>query len=136
MNVSDQEIKVILQKYKKICVIGLSPDTHKPSHSVPTYMRDQGFDIVGVYPQQSGAGGFKIYTDLKDVPPEYRKFINVFRRSEKILEVVNEVLALGGAEVLWLQLGIANEVAESAAEQAGLKVISNRCLLVEYDKHF
>lgn len=136
MNVSDNEIKQVLQDCKKICVLGLSPDPHKPSHSVPAYMRDQGFDVVGVYPQQTDAGGFSIYTSLKDVPPEYRRFINVFRRSEKIPEVVEEVLELGGTEVLWLQLGITHAAAEKTAEQAGLKVISNRCLLIEYNNFF
>lgn len=136
MNVNNNEIKKILETYKKICVIGLSPEAHKPSHSVPAYMREQGYDVVGVYPRGESNGGFKIYSSLKDVPAEYRKFINVFRRSEKIPDVVEEVLTLGGAEVLWLQLGISHADAEEKAEQSGLKVVSNRCLLIEYDKMF
>lgn len=65
-----------------------------------------------------------------------RRFVNVFRRSENIPEVVDEVLALGGTEVLWLQLGIAHPEAEKKAERAGLKVVSDRCLIIEHRKHF
>jgi uncharacterized protein len=73
---------------------------------------------------------------LKEVPETNRKFVDVFRRSEAIPEVVDEVLSAGGVEVLWLQLGIAHADAERRAEEAGIKVISNRCLLVEHKKLF
>lgn len=134
MNVKDHEIKDLMLKYKKICVYGLSPDTSKPSFNVPDYMRAQGWDIVGVYPKEHSAGGFKIYTQLSDVPEEYRKFVDVFRSSDKVPAVLEEVLALGGTEVLWLQLGITNAAAEVQAEEAGLKVVSDRCLVIEHRK--
>jgi len=134
MNVKNSEIKDLLTKYKKIAVYGLSPDPGKPSHSVPLYMRDHGWELVGVYPQAHQEGGFQIYKSLAEVPAEYRKFVDVFRHSDRIPEVVDEVLAVGGVEVLWLQLGISNPEAEKRAEQAGLKVVSDRCLLVEHRK--
>jgi len=134
MNVKDTEIKGLLEKYQKIAVYGLSPDPSKPSHSVPAYMREHGWDLVGVYPKPHEAGGFKIYGSLKEVPVEYRKFVDVFRSSDRIPEVVDEVLAVGGVEVLWLQLGITNPEAELRAEKAGIKVVSNRCLAIEHRK--
>lgn len=136
MNIKDSEIKMVLESYKKIAVYGLSPDTNKASHYVPEYMRDHGWDIVGCYPKPHSENGFKIYSSLKDVPPEYRKFVNVFRSSDKIPEVVDEVLATGGVELLWLQLGISNDEAEKRAENAGIKVVSNRCLIIEHKKWF
>lgn len=136
MNVSEAEIKKILQNYKRIAVLGLSPDPIKPSQGVPVFMREQGYDIVGIYPKESEINGFKIYSSLADVPAEYRKFVNVFRASDKIPTVVEEVLKVGGVEVLWLQLGIHHEEAEKRAESAGLKVISNRCLKIEYRDKF
>ena len=132
MNVNDHDFAELFKKYKKICVIGLSPDSSKPSRGVPLYMKARGFDVVGVYPKAVRDDDFKIYTELSQVPAEYRRFINVFRRSENIPEVVDEILKVGGCEVLWLQLGIAHAEAEKKAEQAGLKVISDRCLKVEY----
>lgn len=132
MNVNQDDIQQILKDYKRITVLGLSPDPSKPSNEVPVYMKSKGYDIVGVYPKEKQIAGMTIYQQLKDVPPEYRKFVDVFRRSDRIPEVVDEVLAAGCVEVLWLQLGISNPEAEKRAEDAGLKVVSNRCLLIEH----
>ena len=136
MNVQDRNFKALLEKYRKFSVYGLSPDTTKPSHYVPAYMKDHGWDIVGTYPKAHDVGGFKIYSSLKDIPSEYRKFVDVFRSSDRIPEVVDEALAVGGVEVLWLQLGISNPEAELRAEKAGIKVVSNRCLIIEHKKWF
>lgn len=136
MNVADHEIKNLMQAYKKFCVYGLSPDVAKPSHYVPKYMRDNGWQMVGTYPKPHSENGFKIYPSLKDVPSEYRKFVDVFRSSDRIGEVVEEALALGDVEVLWFQLGISNTEAEKKAETAGLKVVSDRCLIIEHRKWF
>ena len=116
MNVDDSEIKDLLLGYKQFVVYGLSPSVEKPSHYVPVYMRDHGWDICGVYPRMHQEGGFQIYKSLKDVPPEYRKFVNVFRASDRIPAIVNEIIELGGVELLWLQLGIENVEAERKAE--------------------
>lgn len=136
MNVKDEEIKDLLLASKKIAVYGLSPDAEKPSHYVPVYIRNHGWDVVGTYPKTHNSGGFQIYGSLAEVPPEYRKFVDVFRSSDRIPEVVDEVLAVGGVEVLWLQLGISHPEAEKRAEEAGLKVVSNRCLIIEHKKWF
>src|SRR5262245_28449456 len=108
MNVDDNGIKNILQNHRKIVVYGLSPDDSKPSHTVPMFMRSKGYDIVGIYPGESDIKGVRIYPSLNEVPAEYRKFVNVFRRSDAIPKVVDEVLAAGGTEVLFLQLGISH----------------------------
>jgi uncharacterized protein len=136
MNVKDSEIKSLLTQYKKFAVYGLSPDPTKPSHYVPVYMRDQGWQMVGTYPKAHDVDGFKIYSSLAEVPSEYRKFIDVFRSSDRVGDVVDEALAVGGVEVLWFQLGISNPEHELRAEKAGLKVVSNRCLIPEHKKWF
>ncbi|PJZ44543.1 CoA-binding protein [Leptospira brenneri] len=136
MNVADSEIKSLLESYKKITVYGLSNDLSKPSHYVPVYIRDKGWEVVGTYPKEHSVGGFTIYKSLKEVPKEDRKFIDVFRSSDKIPEVIDEILSLGGTEVIWLQLGISNPEAEKKAEEAGIRVVSNRCLIVEHRNYF
>jgi predicted CoA-binding protein len=136
MNVKDSEIKDLLTKYKKFSVYGLSPDKEKASHYVPVYMREHGWQMVGTYPKKHDVDGFQIYDKLKDIPAEYRKFVDVFRSSDRVPEVVDEVLATGGVEVLWLQLGISNPEAEARAENAGIKVVSNRCLIIEHKRWF
>jgi hypothetical protein len=136
MNVKDSEFKSLLQRYTKFSVYGLSPDPDKASHYVPLYMREQGWDIVGTYPKKHQMNDFPIYSTLAEVPPEYRRFVDVFRSSERIPDVVDAVLRVGGVEVLWLQLGISHPEAEARAEKAGIKVVSNRCLIIEHKKYF
>ena len=136
MNTSDNDIKNILKEYKKITIFGLSPDLKKPSHAVPVFMRTQGYEIVGVYPKENNINGFKIFQNLSEVTEEQRKFVTVFRGSDKIPLIVDEILNLGGVKVLWLQLNIMNQEAEARAEKAGLLVVSNRCLLIEYNKYW
>lgn len=136
MNVKDSEIHGILDHYRKITVYGLSNDPDKPSHSVPLAMKQKGWDVVGTYPRIHSVGGFQIYKTLAEVPLAYRKFVDVFRASARIPDVVDEVLEVGGVEVLFLQLGIEHPAAEERAEKAGIRVISNRCLWIEYKKHF
>lgn len=136
VNVTDTEIKKLLSQYKKFTVYGLSPDEDKPSHYVPLYMRNNGWEMVGTYPKPHSENNFKIYNNLSEIPAEYRKFVDVFRSSDRIPEVVDEVLAIGGVEVLWLQLGISHPEAEKRAEAAGIKVVSNRCLIIEHKRWF
>lgn len=136
MNIKDSEIRDLMSRYKKITVYGLSPDAAKPSHYVPVFIREKGWEVVGTYPKPHTVGDFPIYPKLADVPKEFRKFLDVFRSSEKIPELVDEVLSVGGVEVLWLQMGITHPEAEAKAAKAGLKVVSDRCLIPEYKKWF
>lgn len=133
MNVADKDLKGILEKYKKFCVVGLSPSQEKPSFRVPLHFKNDGWDIIGVYPKEHSQGGFKIFTELKDVPVEYRKMIDVFLAPKRIPDLVDEVIALGGTEVLWLQLGISHPEAEAKAEKAGIRVVSDRCIAIVID---
>lgn len=134
MNVDHQKIADILKNYKKITVIGLSRDDSKPALKVPLYMESHGYELVGVRPDAGDIKNFKCYTSLADVPKDFRKFVNVFRRSEFIPQVVDDVIKMGGVEILWLQMGITHPEAEAKAEKAGIKVVSDRCLHIEHSK--
>ncbi len=136
VNVADSEIKSLMEQYKQYTVYGLSPDENKASHYVPAYMREHSWEMVGVYPKPHSENGFQIYKSLKEVPEAYRKFVNVFRASNNIPGLVDEILEVGGVEVMWLQLGIENEEAEKRAEAAGIKVVSNHCMIIEHKKWF
>lgn len=136
MNVQESEIKGLLEKYKKITVVGINTDVEKPAHKVPVFLKSKGYDIVGVHPRATDVAGMKVYPSLADVPAEYRKFVDVFRKPDAVPEIVEELLKLGGTEVLWLQLGITHPEAEKKAEAAGIKVVSNHCMAIEYKKNF
>lgn len=130
-NPPDSEIKKILENYRNIAVMGLSPQAGRPSHGVTRYMIQQGYNIVGVRP-----GGIKevlgrpMYERLADVKENY-EIVDVFRANEFIPQVVDEVLKTK-AKVLWLQEGITHPEAEERARRAGFTVISNLCILKEH----
>ena len=136
MNIKDTDIKKLLLQYKKICVYGLSPNPEKPSHQIPLFLRSKNYEVVGIYPNESSIAGIPIFPSLQEVPPDFRKFINVFQRPEKIPQIVEEILKFNQTEVLWLQLGITHPEAEAKAEGVGLKVVSDRCMLIEHKRNF
>lgn len=132
MNVKDNQFGELLNKYKKITVVGISPNPSRASHQIAIYMKSKGYDVVGVNPGHDKIAGIPVFKSLADVPTEHRRFVDVFRSAEFIPELVEDILKVGGVEVLWLQLGITHSEAEKKAEAKGLKVISDRCLLIEH----
>lgn len=136
MNVAPAEFQKIIEENKKITVLGLSPNKDKASYGVAAFMKAMGYDVVGVNPIEKQIEGFKVFNSLAQTPLDYRRFVNVFRKPEFIPLVVEEVIRVGGVKVLWLQLGISHPEAEKRAEEAGIKVISNHCLKIEYQNYF
>lgn len=133
---SDQEIRDALANAKSIAVIGLSPDPSRASNHVTEYLIEQGYDITGVRPGGHqpilGRPVVESLAELKTAPD----IIDVFRNSEAIPAVVDEIekmIARGlKPKVLWLQLGIANAAAEEKAKRLGLQVVSSKCILIEH----
>lgn len=136
MNIKECEIKELLTRYQLYTVYGLSPDPSRASHYVTVYMRDKGWKMMGTHPEPHSTNHFQVFETLGEVPAEYRKFVNVFRGSNVMPRIVDEIIELGGVEVLWFQLGIFNPIAEARAESAGIKVVSDRCLIIEHQKYF
>jgi predicted CoA-binding protein len=129
---TSNEIKTILQNYKKIAVVGLSPEQSKPSYGVSAYMQDQGYSITPVRPDGAVILGVKSVSRLSELPSPV-EIVNVFRKSEAVPAIVDEAIAVG-AKVLWLQEGVVHPQAEEKARQAGLLVVSDRCILKEHRK--
>jgi uncharacterized protein len=126
------EIKEILSKFKTIAVVGLSPDPGKPSFEVAAYLQRAGFKIIPVNPACQEILGERCYPTLADIPQEV-EIVDVFRRAEFLPEVVEQAIAKG-AKVVWMQEGIINQAAAERAEQAGLTVVMDRCMLKEHHK--
>lgn len=120
----------ILTRYKKIAVVGISPNPNRPSHYVSEYMIRQGYEVSGVNPGQTEVLGRPCYASLKQVPGEL-EIVNVFRASEYLAEIVQESIELK-AKALWIQLGIHDRVAEELARKAGLAVVTDHCIMVEH----
>ena len=132
---SREEIAELLRETKIIAVLGIKPESHggQPAHYVPEYMERVGYDIVPVpvyYPEVTEILGKRVYRDLNDIPDAV-DMVNVFRRAEDIPKHTDEILAKNPKSV-WFQLGIRNdEVAEKLAE-AGIKVVQDRCIMVDH----
>ena len=120
----------ILKKFKTIAVVGLSSNPMRPSHGVTEYMQGAGYRIIPVNPNETEVLGEKSYARLEDVQ-EKIEIVNIFRRAEEVLPVVESAIQIG-AKVVWMQHGIENEEAAEQALAAGLVVIEDVCILVEH----
>ena len=119
----------ILRSSKTIAVVGFSPKVNRPSNMVGSYLVNAGFHVIPVNPGHAEISGLKCYPDLASIP-EPVDVVDIFRRSEEVLPVVEEAIAIG-AKVIWMQQGIINHEAAAMAEKAGLAVIMERCLKVD-----
>jgi predicted CoA-binding protein len=132
----DTYIRGILNTVKTIAVVGVSPKTSRPSYFVFKYLLERGYRMIPVNPGQAGGEllGQKIYATLADIP-EPIDMVDIFRNAEAALGVVHEALALHPKpRVIWMQLGVRNDEAAKLAEDAGLKVVMNRCPKIEYGR--
>ena len=128
----DEEIREILTSVKTIALVGASPDPTRPSNDVMAFLMRQGYNV---HPVNPFAGveeihGRKVYASLADVP-EPIDMVDVFRRSEDAGPVCDEAIEVG-AGVVWMQLGIVNEAGAHRAEEAGLRVVMDRCPKIEW----
>lgn len=115
-----------------IAVVGLSADPGKPSHSVSAYMQRCGYRILPVNPGVVEVLGERCYSSLAELPMR-PDVVNVFRLPRAIPAIVEEMIALG-FERLWVQLGIVNREAAARAEAAGIRVVMDRCILIEHSR--
>jgi predicted CoA-binding protein len=131
---SDQEIRELLTAARTIAVVGISDDPERDSYMVAEFLQRQGYRIIPVNPRLVNLNiqvlGEKPYATLRDVP-EKIDIVDIFRRPETVMPVIEDAIA-AGAGAVWMQLSIVNEEAAARAEAAGLKVVMNRCMAVEY----
>jgi len=124
------KIRRILKSSKTIAVVGLSPKEHRPSHQVAAYLLAAGYTIIPVNPGQDFILGLRCYPNLQAIP-EPVDLVDIFRRPETVLAVVEEAIAIK-ARYIWMQEGIINEEAAAKAEAAGLEVIMDRCTKIDH----
>jgi hypothetical protein len=124
------EISRLLKKYRNIAVVGLSPKNNRPSNQVAVYLLEAGYNIIPVNPGQAEVVGKKCYPDLESIP-EPVDIVDIFRKTEDVLPVVESAIKIG-AKVVWMQQGIVNEEAAALARKAGLLVIMDRCLQTDH----
>jgi predicted CoA-binding protein len=130
--VQETNISKVLERSRTIAVVGCSPKPDRDSYRVAAYLQEAGYRVIPVNPVAEEILGEKVYPDLASIPPEIAiDIVDVFRRPEHIPAVVDAVLDRG-AGALWLQLGCADPESEQRARDAGLDVVSDKCIKIEH----
>jgi uncharacterized protein len=127
---SREELGAILKKAKRIAVVGLSGNPERTSYMVSKAMQDAGYEIIPVNPAVDEVLGVKAVSSLKEIEGHI-DIVNVFRRSEHLLEVAKEFVEID-ADVYWAQLGCIDEEAYNFLKEKGFTVVMDRCIKVEH----
>lgn len=127
-------LRRVLLANRTIAIVGLSASWNRPSYFAAKYMQERGYTIIPVNPGASEILGVQCYPDLASVPVPI-DMVDVFRKPEDVLPIAQEAVRIG-ARCLWLQLGVINEAAAALADQAGLDVVVDRCVKIEYARLF
>ena len=133
---SDDYLKDILTSVKTIAMVGASPDKTKFSYGVLRVLNETGYDMIPVNPRSdiNEIRGLKVYPNLKSIDRPV-DMVEVFRKPEDLYEIAKEAIEIN-AKVLWGQIGVTNDEAARLAEDAGLKVVMNRCPKIELFRPF
>ena len=122
--------RALLEKARRIAVVGLSPKPDRDSNRIARYLIDRGYDVIPVYPREDTILGRQVYRSVKEIPGGV-DIVDVFRRGEDLPEVVDDALA-AKAPALWFQLGCVHEESAARAAAAGLTVVMDRCIMVDH----
>ena len=127
-------LRRILTNYKRVAIVGLSAEWSRPSNFVGKYLLEHGFEVIPVNPKYDEILGQKCYPDLASIPTPV-DIVDLFQRAERVPPFVDDAIAIG-AKVVWMQLGIVHEAAAQKARDAGLEVVMDRCIKIEYARLF
>ena len=127
-------LRRILRTSRTIAVVGLSAEWHRPSYFAAKYMQAHGYRVIPVNPRYDKILGERCHPTLAtiEIPVD---IVDVFRRSEDVMPIAEEAIAIG-AKCLWLQIGVVNEEAAAKARAAGLDVVMDRCVKIEHARLF
>jgi predicted CoA-binding protein len=123
-------LRRILTQQRTIAVVGLSAQWHRPSYFAAKYMQDHGYRIIPVNPNYSEVLGQRCYPGITDIPGQVG-IVDCFRKASEMVPIARDAVAIG-AKVLWMQLGIRNDEAARIAVDAGLDVVVDHCVKIEY----
>jgi uncharacterized protein len=134
LNVSDAELRRILEEAQVIAIVGESNDHYYTSYQVAQYLKEMGYTVYPVNPTITDVDGDKSYPTLKDVP-EAIDIVDVFRNPDYLPEVIGEAIAVK-AKTIWTQLGVVglDDTPEQNARAAGLHVVSDMCIRTEHER--
>ncbi len=126
----DPTLRKILHESKTIAVVGASDKPWRDSRNIAEFLLTHGYEVLPVNPKYEKVLNRQCYPDLRSLPKEV-DIVDVFRNPEFIEEIVDEAIEVR-AKTIWLQLGVVNQKAARMAEDAGLQVVMDRCILVDH----
>ena len=127
-------LRRVLSSCRRIAVVGLSAEWHRPSYFAAKYMQQHGYQIVPVNPRYIEVLGQPCYARLEDIPGPV-DMVDVFRRNEDVPAIAQSAVAIG-ARCLWQQLGVINLEADAFVRSNGLQSVLNRCVKIEHARLF
>jgi uncharacterized protein len=129
------DINELLKPPKTIVVVGLSDKIERPSNQVAKYLLSKGLTIIPVNPNIESALGLKSYKSIKEIPKGIKiDIVDIFRKAEEIVPIVEEVIMTGQKPVVWLQEGLFSDEAKTLAEKYGLEMVEGICLMKAFQK--
>ena len=128
-------LRRILHDHRRIAVVGISAEWHRPSYFVGKYLLEHGYTMIPVNPKYTEVLGQRCYPDLASAARETGPIdmVDCFRRSEFIPPIVDRAIEVG-AKTIWMQLGVAHEDAAAKASAAGMQVVMDRCPVIEWSR--
>jgi hypothetical protein len=122
----------ILRNCRIVAMVGISTNPDRPSNRVASYLKENGYTVIPVNPSEKRVLGEVCYPNLNSIPVRV-EIVDIFRKPEDVLPTVLQAIEIG-ATTVWMQEGVINEEAANIAEEAGLKVVMNKCMLKEHKK--
>ncbi|WP_456423583.1 CoA-binding protein [Thermococcus sp.] len=129
---TDEEVREILTKYRKIALVGASPKPERDSNEVMRYLLEHGYEVYPVNPRYSEVLGRKCYPSVLDIPDEV-EIVDLFIRPELTMDYVSQAIEKG-AKVVWFQFGTYNREAFKKARENGLIAVAHRCIKQEHER--
>lgn len=130
---SDNEIAELLSKTKRVAVVGISDKDDRPSNGVSRWLLAHShLDLYFVNPALTTVLGKPCYPSLRDIPVDI-DMVDIFRKVSDIPAVVDEAIDIGASSI-WIQLGLVDQASAARAVDAGLDVVMDLCIKVEYDR--
>ncbi|KQP14073.1 CoA-binding protein [Pseudorhodoferax sp. Leaf267] len=129
-------LRRVLHQHRRVAIVGLSAEWHRPSFFVAKYLLQHGYQVFPVNPRYAGSEilGQPCVASLDDLR-EPVDMVDVFRRTEDVLPIARQAVAIG-ARCLWQQIGVVNHEAAQLVEQAGLDSVMDRCVKIEHARLF
>ena len=124
----------ILERYRRIAMVGLSSNEFRPSHYAAMYLLAEGYEVIPVNPREKEILGQVCYPSVTAIPGGV-EVVDIFREPAAVPPIVDEAIAIG-AKVVWMQLGVIDEESAAKAAAAGLEVVMDRCMKIEHARFF